>query len=581
MPEIGLCGPDYTSQSPNADCQSTTNWYPELVESKSPKVVLYPTPGKRLAYDLGAIGPDRGLYPLNGRLYTVSGSVFWELMADGSKTNRTSGLTIVSDGGPVSFAGGPSQVLLASANHAYVFDTDANTFIALDGTIDNVIRVGYLNGFFTALHRDVNGKVKWRTSDLLDATSWPGDNATLVSVFTDDPTAIFIDHGEPWIFGPRAIQPYALTGAVPFPFEVREGTLIESGLAAPFSIAKLDNSLFWLGADERGQGVVRRANGYSAVRVSTFAIEQEIQGYASISDAVGFGYQFKGHEFYRLSFPTAEKTWEYDASNGLWHRCGFWNTQAGVFTRDRAQYHAFIFGKHLVGDPTSATVYEMSGNVLDDFGNSIRRVRRVSPISKDQEWLMHQSMQVYLETGLATFDNPLGATNFVLKSANGQLWALTMSDLGVPQTLAVDSGDEDTIFLNSPTDTSFQLTVSNLGVLRPVAVGAGGYDNTVPFVSQNGLLLWNLQISDVGSGVGIIQTFPQGKSQRGPLLSMRFSDDSGHTWSNERFVDCGKLGKYDARAVFRRLGRARNRVYEIAVTDPVPWNIIDGILIAA
>src|SRR6185369_996897 len=228
MPEYGLCGPDYTSQSPNADCQSTTNWYPELVESKSPKVVLYPTPGKRLAYDLGSIGLVRGMYTLNGRTFAVSGTILWELNADGTPSNRGS---VLSDGKPVSFAGGPSQVLIASAGVAYVFDTSANTLQDISDQITKVLMVSYLNGFFHALLINSVGKGQWQTSNLLDATTWDATDATLVSVFTDTPNAIFTDHGEPWIFGPKAIQPYGLTGAVPFPFEVREGTLIESGLA--------------------------------------------------------------------------------------------------------------------------------------------------------------------------------------------------------------------------------------------------------------------------------------------------------------------------------------------------------------
>jgi hypothetical protein len=57
-----------------------------------------------------------------------------------------------------------------------------------------------------------------------------------------------------------------------------------------------------------------------------------------------------------------------------------------------------------------------------------------------------------------------------------------------------------------------------------------------------------------------------------PQVILRFSDDGGHTWSNEHWAGMGKLGLYSTRVFFRRLGmtlKLRDRVYEISGTDPV------------
>jgi hypothetical protein len=64
------------------------------------------------------------------------------------------------------------------------------------------------------------------------------------------------------------------------------------------------------------------------------------------------------------------------------------------------------------------------------------------------------------------------------------------------------------------------------------------------------------------TGVGL-------NNEAAPQAMLRWSDDGGKTWSNERWVSIGAIGEYRARAVWRRLGRARNRVYEIAVSEPV------------
>lgn len=59
-----------------------------------------------------------------------------------------------------------------------------------------------------------------------------------------------------------------------------------------------------------------------------------------------------------------------------------------------------------------------------------------------------------------------------------------------------------------------------------------------------------------------------------PQIMLRFSDDGGQTWTSERWVSAGLIGRYKARPIWRRLGQSRDRVFEIVVTDPIPWRII-------
>lgn len=61
-----------------------------------------------------------------------------------------------------------------------------------------------------------------------------------------------------------------------------------------------------------------------------------------------------------------------------------------------------------------------------------------------------------------------------------------------------------------------------------------------------------------------------------PLAVFRWSDDGGFTWSNDHFVPVGKVGQYKNRAIKRNLGAARDRVYEIDVTDAFNAVIVSG-----
>ena len=66
-----------------------------------------------------------------------------------------------------------------------------------------------------------------------------------------------------------------------------------------------------------------------------------------------------------------------------------------------------------------------------------------------------------------------------------------------------------------------------------------------------------------------------------PQAMLRWSNDGGSTWSNEHWVTIGQQGRYKNRAIWRRLGWARDRVFEVTVTDPVNAVIISANLKAS
>jgi hypothetical protein len=61
-----------------------------------------------------------------------------------------------------------------------------------------------------------------------------------------------------------------------------------------------------------------------------------------------------------------------------------------------------------------------------------------------------------------------------------------------------------------------------------------------------------------------------------PQAMLRWSNDGGSTWSREYWVTIGQQGKYKNRAIWRRLGMARDRVFEVSVTDPVNAVIVSA-----
>jgi hypothetical protein len=61
-----------------------------------------------------------------------------------------------------------------------------------------------------------------------------------------------------------------------------------------------------------------------------------------------------------------------------------------------------------------------------------------------------------------------------------------------------------------------------------------------------------------------------------PQIMLSWSDDGGHTWSQEHWIGAGKTGQYTRRAIWRRLGRSRDRVWRVVVDAPVRWRLLQA-----
>jgi hypothetical protein len=96
-----------------------------------------------------------------------------------------------------------------------------------------------------------------------------------------------------------------------------------------------------------------------------------------------------------------------------------------------------------------------------------------------------------------------------------------------------------------------------------------------PFiVDEQGWIYTHMLQLDLETGIGL--DVLAGVLGENPQIEMTYSDDNARTWSTPRLASGGRIGKYRTRAIWRRLGRSRKRVYRIRVTDPVKWAIVDA-----
>jgi hypothetical protein len=391
-----------------------------------------------------------------------------------------------------------TQLFIAANGPSYIYNSVTLAYGQItDPDFAGAVTVSYLDGYF--VFNEPNSQKVWVTQ-LLDGTSIDPLDFASAEGNPDGLVALLVNNREAWLFGSNSIEVWYDAGTPDFPLARIQGASNEIGCVAPYSVAKLDNSLFWLGQDARGQGIVYRNNGYTGVRASNHAIEWQIQSYGNISDAVAYTYQQDGHSFYVLTFPSADKTWVYDVSTQSWHERAGWNN--GNFTRHRSNCQMAFNNEIIVGDFENGNIYAFDLDVYADNGQIQKWLRSWRAIPSGQNNLKRttqHTMQFDCETGVGL---------------NG-----------------IDPED--------PLDWFFSTTSGNQVIT-----------NTGDF------LLFS----------------PPAVQGANPQAMLRWSDDGGHTWSNEHWTDLGRIGQYGRRAFWRRLGmtqKLRDRVYEVSGTDPV------------
>ena len=456
-----ILGSAYVARSVNAATNRMVNIFPEIVpEGGKEPAFLQRAPGLTRLATVG-IGPIRGEWTFGNYGYVVSGPTLFQIDTNWNAVAKGT----VAGTGPVNMADNGTQLFIAANPQGYIYNANTDVFQQItDPDFPGAATVGYLDGYF--VFSEPNSQKIWVTS-LLDGTSVDPLDFASAEGNPDNVTAIFVDHREVWVFGTNSTEVWYDAGLLDFPLTRIQGAYNELGCAAPFSIAKMDNQIYWLGKDARGQGMVYRAAGYIGQRISTHAIEWQLQEYTDLSDAVGYTYQQDGHSFYVLNFPSANTTWVFDVATGAWHeRASFAN---GQFNRHRGNCQMFFNGQNVIGDYQNGKIYKFDLETYADDG-------------QPQKWL--------------------------------RSW-------------------------------------------RALPTGANNLARTVQHAMQ----------LDCETGVGL--NLGQGSD---PQVMLRWSDDGGHTWSNEHWKSMGRIGRFGYRTIWRRLGatmKIRDRVYEVSGTDPV------------
>ena len=484
---IPFVGPTYNSRSSNIDASRSVNFYPETNPADAKSVIsMVGTPGTVLWAQVGP-SPVRGMHVFGGLMYVVSGNSLYSVDINGTVSKAlgtlatSSGRVAMADNGFGGAGVGGNQLMIVDGACGYIYNYSTGAFTTISGggwPAAGSWTVTYIDGYFVIGNAH---SMSVSASNLYDGTTWNALATSPISAAPDMVQAVINVHQQLWIIKQHTSEVWYDAGTPTtqgFPFSRISGAVIDYGTTAPASVARGDNSFFFLAIQRNNDmgefvGVVE-VSGYVPQIITPPAVVYRMNQYVGntgtndANDAFGYCYSGEGHTFYVITFPTGNATWVYDASTQMWHERSTWTGAPYEIGRHVGNCYTGFFARHFIGDWQNGTIYEMRSDVYEDNGLPL----------------------VSMRTSQHLFDKK-GMENIFIRRL----------------ILDMETG-----------------------------IGDGAY------------------------------SFETGIN---PQAALAWSDDGGHTWSNQYTASMGAAGRYRTRVIWRRLGHSRDRIFQVTISDPV------------
>jgi len=393
---VPVAGGAYADDCKPWSVQDVVNRIPVNAEREGTRTpaMLRDLPGCATFAVLGTDAPIRGMHSAEGLLLVVSGTSLFKLTTIGTVTN----IGTIPGVGRVSFAHnqitGGNEVAIGNGQSGYVYNTKAGTLTQItDSGFPGAKVVDFVDGYIVGV--EPSGRF-WYWSDLVNAGSYNAIDRSEAESQPDRIVSLKVSHREVVVFGERTTEFFRNVGTGTGTFQRIDGSEMEVGCAATHSVARLDNSLFWLGND----GCVYRLNGYQPVRISTHAMEQAISR-CTLSQAYAYTFEDRGHKVYYLTF-TDGQTWGYDVATQEWHRresygLGFWRMA------DLVRWNGAWIG----GDYSNGKLYQLDWALSNEAGIVMERRRVFAVTHNDENRFVLNAVKIRYNTGITRESPPL------------------------------------------------------------------------------------------------------------------------------------------------------------------------------
>jgi hypothetical protein len=469
--DFGFVGGDDQTANPFQDNQICLNWYPEISPSQSAKVPvsLLGAPGLIQLVSAGpTLAPSGALWPMpsavtnlpvrgcwvlpgGAQALAIAGNLCYLVTIETPATQFTpavlTGKTVgrlLTSAGSVSLRdnGLGGYVVIVDGPNYYLYNIAAQTFAqGTDPAWLGSDTVAFIDGWWIFQQP---GTQTFYTNAQPYSTALNGSYFANADATSDQLLAVWESKEELWLIKEKTTEIWYDAGGQYFPFQRLVGTPLQVGCKAVYSIARLSSQgqdgLIWFARSERGENIVVRTQGFLYQVISTPAVSAQIAKYNVTSDAIGYTYQEGTHEFYVLTFPTADKTWVFDVSvptEMSWTQRASYDPYAKAFHRHRSNCYMNFAGMRIVGDYQNGSLYQMTRSAYTDAGWPIL-ARRRAPYIWDKGArgrVFMASLQIEFAPGQGT-SSGLGANpqaNLRISHNGvtfGQQWPAPMGSIG-------------------------------------------------------------------------------------------------------------------------------------------------------
>jgi|TARA_B100000959_G_scaffold283004_1_gene350813 hypothetical protein len=419
-------------------------------------VAAYCHPCLDLLHSTGAGGCRSNGVVWNGKGYFVRGAKLVEVDANFVFTEVG---TLNTSTGRCGIASGFNHLMVVDGSDGWTYGPSSGvpSFAKITDVNfpSNATTVAWVDNYFIVDDPAFSGQ--FRHSELDDATDWDGTDFANAERRSDDIKRLIWFKGNPLMIGEQTSELFYNTGNVNRVFQPYSNGIFEMGTPAPYSASSNKDSLYMIAHSGFGGYQIIRATSTTPQVISFPSLEFEMENMTSVSDAYGFCYEWAGHGFYQIHFPSAGVCYEYGEKTGAWAKR---TTKAA---RYRAGGHLFFNGVHIIGDWENGKFYKLNEGKYTDNGDWVRRAVRTPPLHSSRKLMLMRTLELEIEPGVGNSDK------------------------------------ED------------------------------------------------------------------------PLIGLKFSDDGTATWSNEWYINMGKLGENNRRCIWYKLGSFRERTLEWFGTDPVKY----------
>lgn len=387
---LALFGIGQQGRSPNLSSQRRLNLFYEVQKDEErTRVSVHGTPGLELFADFGD-APVQGDRAVGNYLYVIHRGTFWRVDNAGVKVSKG---TLLTTSGRCSLSDNGTQIMIVDGTYGYIYNTGTDTFAQItDGDFPGAETVTFNDGYFI-VNKPSSGRVY--ISAAYDGLTWASTDYKTAESNPDNTIAVWANLSRVFVFGDISTEVWGNTGATDFPYSRIVGGDIGWGLAARWSVAPVGTALAYLARNRNGEVSVVMLQGYDPTRISDQALEYEINGYSSVSDATAFSYMQAGHPFYQINFPNAGKSWLYDASTQVWSEL-----KSKDITRHRAEIGERFINDIIVSDYSNGRLYKLKRNAYTDNGEMIEREIIGKHFFQQNKRTVVRELTLDMETGI-------------------------------------------------------------------------------------------------------------------------------------------------------------------------------------